>query len=602
MGWEAWFTLGLIAMMIVALERQWGPTDLVLLATLTLLVTVGAVAERWLGKPVALPSPRDAFAGLGNEAVLTVGVLFVVAAGLTATGAVQMLTRPLLLRATTARSAQFRLLLPIALLSAFMNNTPIVAMFLPVIGDLCKKHRISPSKLFIPLSYATVLGGVITIIGTSTNLLINGLLIDAGYPGLKLFDIAWVGLPVATVGMVYLLFFSRRLLPDRKPAIGPGEDPREYSVEMIVEAGSGLVGQTLEAAGLRHLPGLYVMEIERAGQLLPAVASTERLHANDRLVFIGVIDSIIDLQKIRGLKLATNQVFKLDGARSDRVLIEAVVSNTCPLLRQTIREGRFRSVYNAAVIAVARNGQRLRKKVGDIILQPGDTLLLEAHPAFVSQQRNNRDFFLVSTIPGAKPPRHEKAWLSLVLLVLMVVLASMQWLSMFNAALIAAGLLILGRCCTGGEARRSVDWSVLVSIAAALGIGRAMQISGAAPAMAGGFLSLMGSNPWVSLAAVYGVTILFTEVMSNNAAAAVIFPLAMATAARVAPGHPMAFIAAVMIGASCGFASPLGYQTHLMVAGPGGYRFGDFLRIGLPLDVMCGIVTIALAPLIWPFA
>ncbi len=601
MTWEAWVTLVVVAGIVVALITNRVAADLAFFAGLVVLVTIGAIFG---GEH--LPSPAAAVSGFGNEGLITVAVLYVVVCGMVQTGAIALITRPLFGRPRSTLAAQTRIMLPVAGFSAVLNNTPVVAMFMPVVGDLCKKMQISPSKLFIPLSYAAILGGVCTLIGTSTNLVVFGLLQEAtrDMPGgptrMGIFDITWVGLPVAAVGIGFIMLTSRWLLPVRQPPLGIGEDPRQYSVEMVVEPGSGLVGQSIEQAGLRHLPGLYLAEIDRGDQVLMAVAPTERLQAHDHLVFVGVVESVVDLQKIRGLSPATNQVFKLTAPRADRCLIEAVVSDNCPLVGKSIREGRFRNTYHAAVIAVARSGQRIARKVGDIVLRPGDTLLLEAHPSFVDAHRNRRDFYLVSAIDGSAPPRHQRAGLALAILLAMVVATGFEWLSMLNAAMLAAGLMIVTGCCSLTDARRSIDWEVLIVIGAALGIGTAASTTGVAPAFAQGLLNVAGDHPWLALAAVYLVTLTLTEAMSNNAAAALMFPFAMATAHSLQVDF-MPFVIAIMIAASCGFATPIGYQTNLMVYGPGGYRFGDYLRIGVPLDGLVAIVAIGLTPLMFPF-
>jgi di/tricarboxylate transporter len=369
---------------------------------------------------------------------------------------------------------------------------------------------------------------------------------------------------------------------------------------MLVEAGSPLVGQTIEGAGLRQLVGMYLMEIEREGEVIPMVGPEQKLEAGDRLVFVGIVDSVIEIQKLRGLRPATNQVFKLNTPRANRMLFEAVVSDSCRLVGQTIRDGRFRSVYNAVVIAVARNGERVREKIGDIEIRPGDTLLLEASPGFADTHRNSRDFYLVSRLEDSTPPKHERAWISLAILAGMVVAAGTGVLSMLNAALIAGGLMLATRCINGPTARRSVDWQVLLVIGAALGIGRAMEFTGAAAYIADHFITLAGTNPLLALAIVYGLTMVFTEVMSNNASAALMFPIAMATAETLHVS-PMPFLMAIMIAASCGFATPIGYQTNLMVYGPGGYRFSDFVRFGGILNLLTWAVTVAVAPLVWKF-
>jgi di/tricarboxylate transporter len=595
MGWEAWVTIGVVILLMAGLVRNWAQPDLLAVGCLTLLVAIGSFAGT-----DKLPSPKDAVAGFGNEGLLTVAVLFVVVMGLVQTSAMTLITQPLIGIPKTVYGAQTRLAVPVMFLSAFLNNTPVVAMFMPVVDDICKKTRISPSKLFIPLSYAAVIGGICTLIGTSTNLIVNGLIISAGMPSMQIFDLAWVGVPCAIGGLAYLLLTSRWLLPERKSAFNFGDDPRQYTVEMIVEPHGPLVGQTIEKAGLRHLPGLYLAEIERNGEILSAVGPHERLHADDRLVFVGVVESVVDLRKIRGIRPATNQTFKLEAPRTKRCLIEAVVSDRCPLIGKSIREGQFRTRYSAAVIAVARSGKRVEGKIGDIVLQPGDTLLLEAHNDFVQERRNSKDFFLVSRVENSAPPRNERAGLALLILAAMVLSVAMNWIDILPAGLLAACLMILTRCCTGPEARQSIEWPVLVVIGASLGIGKALQTSGAAQVIAQNLINLGAGNPWTVLAVVYAVTMVFTELITNNAAAVLVFPIALSSAQALNVNFTP-FAIAIMIAASCGFATPIGYQTHMMVYGPGGYRFTDFLKIGAPLDLICMVITVCLTPLVFPF-
>ena len=592
-------TLGVVATVIGLLAFSRVAPDVVLLGGLTLLMVVPIhVDGAWR---LGVLSAPEALSGLSNPGLVTVGVLFIVVAGLCETGGVDWLGQRLLGRPRTLVGAQLRIMGPVAGLSAFLNNTPVVAMLIPAVNDWAKRLHLSVSKLMIPLSYAAIFGGTCTLIGTSTNLVVNGLVIEnTDLPALGMFDITWLGLPCALVGMSYLLLAGRWLLPQRTSVISKMQDPREYTVEMLVKPDSPLVGKSIEQAGLRHLPGMYLMEIHRQDEVLTAVSSERHLKANDHLVFVGIVESVRDLHRIRGLKPATDQVFKFDAPRHQRCLIEAVVSDTCPLLGKTIRYGRFRSVYNAAVIAVARNGERIRAKIGDIVLRPGDTLLMEAPRSFAEQQRNSRDFFLVSAMPDSSPRRQDKVWTALVILAAMVTVAALGWLSMLLAAMLAAGLMLMTRCCSVTAARRNVDWSVLLVIAAALGIGRALDQTGTARVIAETLLAVGGENPWVALAVVYGLTTLFTEIITNNAAVALLFPITMATANQLGV-NPMPFIITIMIAASASFATPLGYQTNLMVYGPGGYRFSDYLKIGIPLNLLMWIITVSLAPLIWPF-
>jgi di/tricarboxylate transporter len=589
MTWEAWFAVVTVVAVISLLIFSRYGSDLILMSGLTLLILTGVL-------PV-----KEALSGFANEGMATVGIMFIVVAGLQETGAVAWISQYLFGQPKSVPSAQLRMMLPVTALSAFMNNTPLVAMMIPAINDWARKFQMSPSKLMIPLSYAAVLGGTCTLIGTSTNLVVNGLLIaQTDSPGIGFFDLAWIGVPTALMGIAYTVIASRWLLPARQPAISSLNDFKEYSVEMLVDPNGPLVQKTVEGAGLRHLVNLYLASIERDGQLIVSVTPSDVLQANDRLVFVGAVDSVVDLTKIRGLLPATNQVFKLDAPRTKRSLVEAVVSDSNPLIGKTIREGRFRNLYDAVVIAVARNGERLRTKIGGIKLKEGDTLLLEAKPSFAEQQKNSRDFFLVSRIENSNPPRHDRAIVSMGIMVGMVLLATFSILPIFQAALLAAAGMILTRCITSGQARRSIDWSLLIVIASSFGLGRALETTGAAEAIAGKVLGIAQGNPWLSLAIIYLVTMIFTEIITNNGAAALMFPIALATANTLGVSF-IPFVITIMMAASASFATPIGYQTNLMVYGPGGYKFSDYLRIGIPLNLIAAIVSVLLIPLIWKF-
>ena len=589
MGWEAWVTLGIVLLIFGLLACTRIAPDVILCGGLTLLVTLGVL------------SPAEAIAGLANEGMVTVGLLFIVAAGLRETGGMSLLVERFLSHPRSLWQAQTRLMVPVVGMSAFLNNTPLVAMLLPVVGDWAKRHKFSNSKLLMPLCYASTLGGMCTLIGTSTNLLVYSLMSQVPTMApLGFFDLAWVGIPCAIAGVGFMLLSSPWLLPERRPVLSTLDDPKEYTVEMLVEPGGALVGKTIEQAGLRHLTHVYLMEIVRDGQILPAVSPDVQLYGNDQLVFVGIVDSVVDLQRIRGLIPATDQLFKLTGLRGNRCFIEAVVSSSHPVIGQTIRDGRFRTTYQAVVIAVARHGEHIRQKVGDIVLQAGDTLLLEAHPSFANTHRNSRDFILISTVSDSHPPRHERAWLALGVLFSMVLVVACGWMSMLNAVMLAAGLMIITRCCSTPMARRSVNLQVLVVIAAAFGLARALQSSGAAEAVARLLLGLAGDTPWLALAAVYGITMLFTNMITNNAAAVLLFPIALETAASLAVS-PLPFMIVLMIAASCGFATPIAYQTNLMIYGPGGYHFADYVRLGVPLSLLLWGLTMFLVPYFWPF-
>ncbi len=358
--------------------------------------------------------------------------------------------------------------------------------------------------------------------------MVNGLLVDqVGSPGLRMFDLAWIGLPIAVSVMLFVLIFGGRMLPDREEPLVHDDSMREYTTEMMVEEGSPLEGCSIEGAGLRSLPGLFLAEIERDGAILPAVEPRERLEASDRLVFVGAVESVVDLHRIRGLVPATKQILKLEGARKDRSFFEAVVSNTCPMVGKSVREGRFRTHYHAAIIALARNGERLQGKIGDMVLHAGDTLLLEARPDFINQQGRSRDFLLVSEVGGFHPPNYKGAPAALAIIIGMVVLAASGLLSMLESALVAAGLMILLGCTSGQVARQAPDWQVLIVIATSFGVGAAMQKSGLAGVLADGIIGLSGENPWITLILVFATTALLTAIATNNVAAVLAFPIAL---------------------------------------------------------------------------
>jgi len=577
-------TLGIVLGMVFNVA---GP-DLIMVAALTVLLATGVV------------DPVSALSGFSNAAVLTVAALFVVAAGLRETGGLDFVARRVLGRPGGLGVAQLRLMLPIASMSAFLNNTPVVAMMVPIVSDWSRRVDIHVSKLMIPLSYAAILGGTCTLIGTSTNLVVVGLA-ESRFPEttIGMFEIAWLGLPVTVVGLLFIVLTSRWLLPERAGASSAVDNPREYSVAMRVEGGSPVVGQTIEKAGLRHLPGLYLVMIARDGEQIVAVGPEVHLMAEDVLIFAGIVDSVVDLRKIRGLVPATSQVDKLLEPTANRRLFEAVVGRGSPLIDKSIRESQFRTKYDAAIIAVHRRGERINEKVGDIVLEIGDTLLLETTASFERAHRNGNTFALVSEVRGSAPPRHDRAWIATVILVAMVAANAAGLLPLLTSALLATGAMLVTRCVTGPEARRAMDLRVLVTIAAAFGVAAALDGSGAAAIVASAIVDLATPlGPVGLLASFYAVTAGFATVVGNNAAAALMFPIAAAAAeASGMSVRPMLLV--LMLAASASFATPISYQTNLMVLGPGGYRFTDFFRIGVPLQIVTGVVGVAVAAYLW---
>jgi len=589
MGFEGIAVLAVIGILLVLLITTQLSVDLILLAGLTTLLVFGII------------DAEVALAGFSNEGMLTVAALYVVAAGLKETGAIQRITQRLLGNTENVRTAQAKIMAPVMVLSAFMNNTPIVASFIPALEQWSKKTNIPLSKLLIPLSYAAILGGSCTLIGTSTNLILNGLLIqEPSTQSLGLFEPALIGIPAAIVGFLYLYFIGHRLLPTRGEAYSSFSDPREYTMEMLLQAGSPMVGKSVQEAGLRQLNGGFLIEIHRGQDIISAVSPGQILRESDRLIFTGVVDSMIELQQMEGLQPATNQVFKLDEARHNRSLLEAVVSATHPLRGKSIKEGGFRSRYNAVVLAVSRSGSRLNDKVGDIVLRTGDTLLIEASTTFLQRFRNASDYYLISPIQGVQLPNTSRSSLSLAILIAMVVLAGTGLLSMLQAAFLAAGIMIVLRVIGYSSGIEAIDWRILLAIAASLGLGGALQATGVAELIAEKGFSSTTSQPYLALMITYFITWGLTELITNNAAAVLIFPLALAISQQLGVDFtPFAFT--IIMAASASFSTPMGYQTNLMIYGPGNYRYTDFLKIGLPLNLIIAALTLLLVPKIWAF-
>jgi di/tricarboxylate transporter len=475
-------------------------------------------------------------------------------------------------------------------------------MCIPVVQDFAKRTKIAPGKLFIPLAYAATLGGVCSLIGTSTNLVVNEMWTKSGQETFHLFDIAPVGVPVAIVGIAYIIIAGRWLLPETGKVELASTDPRSYTVEMVV-AGAPIAGKSVEAANLRGLEGLYLAEVARGDEIIAPVEPTTLLQANDRLFFVGDVAAVVQLQKLRGLAPATNQVEKLGRDRFRRFLVEAVVSDASPLLGKTLRESRFRNVYGAVVIAISRNGARIENvKLGTVTLKEGDVLLLETKEAFMNAYGSSREFLLVRRIEDSEPVRHERAPIAGMILLGVILTATFQpfGFEMFHAALLGAGLMIATRCCTGAQARRALNVRMIFVIAGSIALGLALEKSGTAAYFAGQLVAWSQGNMLATIACLYFATFVLTELLSNATAAALVFPIAMQAATAESGGFDPKYAAIiVMIGASASFATPIGYQTNLMVQGPGGYRFSDYMKIGIPLGLVTGVVAVAA---IWFFA
>ncbi|WP_018013670.1 SLC13 family permease [Teredinibacter turnerae] len=588
MDWQGWFTLLLTGTSLLLLVLTRIKPHLVMMAVLTALSSLGILTG------------SEALSGFSNPGLITVAAMFIIACGVHHSGGVDMLVNNVLGTPTTTRGALARIFAPIVLLSGFLNNTPVVATMIPAVHSWARKIKIPASKLMIPLSYTAILGGTLTLIGTSTNLVVNGQYQAlTGEPGFSLFAITPVGLPVALLGLAFMWLFFPHWLPDRskKQAFA---NLREFTLEVAVAPNGPLVGKTVAEAGLRNLQRIYLVEIERQGTIVTAVPSQEILQSNDRLVFAGDTQAISDLLRINGIvpSRENGHSAPLEVDRAERRLVEAVVSPHCAAVGKAIRDARFRDRYGAAVLAVARGGERVKGNLGTIKLAAGDTLLLEARPAFVSRQRYAKDFLLINDL-NEDAPRHERAYMAWAILVGVVAAAGLGVLSMLDASLIGAGLMIVTRCCSVNQAERSLDLPVIVTIAASFSLGAALQKTGVATYIAEAIVTFSFGHAWLMLVLTYFVVALLTETITNNAAAVIMLPIVLEMTEKAGLNNEP-FILALMIAASASFVTPLGYQTNLMVFGPGGYRFSDFTRVGLPMMLFVATATLSLLLLGYP--
>lgn len=584
---DAWLTLAVLAVMVGVLVRDVTAPSVAVIGAVVALLVAGVV------------TPAQAFVGLSNAAPITVAALYVLARAVEKTGAIQPLVVAALGDGRNRRTALARLLVPTAAASSVLNNTPIMAMLVPQVSNWAHRTGQSPSRYLMPLSFAAILGGVVTLIGTSTNLVVSGLLTEAGEPPLSMFELTPVGLPIAVAGVSIVLLLAW-VLPDRSPARADlSEEFREFVVRMMVEAGGALDGRSVEAGRLRNLAGVFLVEVERGGEMIAPVSPQAVLRGGDLLTFVGRADVVVDLHATRGLVSAErNHVAEFDTVRHR--FFEAVLGPASPLVGCSLKNTGFRSRYQAAVVAIHRAGRRIDAKLGGISLLPGDTLLLLSDSGFQDRWRDRSAFLLVSPLGGVTPAVTKKAWLVGVIVAAVVAAAAVGLMPVLNAALVGAFALVMTGVLTPAEARASVDMDVILVIAGAFGLASALEVSGLAAGTSSVVLALFGGWGQVGgLAGVVLTTVLLVSVISNNAAAVLMFPIAMSTAAELGM-HGRPFAVAVAIAASASFLTPIAYQTNIMVYGPGGYRFGDFVRLGLPLAVLVAAATVGLVPIFWP--
>tara|TARA_R110000787_G_scaffold249816_6_gene355422 strand:- start:1842 stop:3626 length:1785 start_codon:yes stop_codon:yes gene_type:complete len=576
-----------LVLCFAGLAKKSNAADAVVIGCLGILIVSGSV------------SLEGGLAGFSNPGVIAIGTLFVVAAGLRDSGAMHLLGTRLLSTPKNERNAQWLVTGPVGLMSSFVNNTPLVALYLPMVKDWAGRHGISPSRLLIPMSYAAIAGGTVTMLGSSTNLVANSALRAhvENDPGLGFLEQAWIGVPLLISVLLYVQFVGRRLAI-RKAPTERLSDARRYSLEMMIDIGGALEGRSVAQAGLRQLAGLYLSEVIREEEIIAPVEPTTVLYGGDRLVFFGDPGNVSDLLRIAGISPPSDKLFSLSAQSRSRHLTEAVISTRSPLVGNTVRDSAFRESYDAAIIAVSRDGSELEGRIGDIVFEPGDTLILDGTPGFAARWTNSRDFLLVRSLDGDQVPVRRRPWLALGAVAAMVLGNAFGLWTVLQGALLAAATMVLARCTTLNKARQSVDWSMLIVIAGAIGIGNSLAENGLLQPIADAAIVAAGDKPRLLILAIFAVAALVTTLVSNAAAVALTMPLALA-AGSGAGLSAHAITITVIVGCSASFATPMAYQTNLMVMGPGGYTLGDFMRFGTPLVLIFGFLAVLLIPIIY---
>jgi di/tricarboxylate transporter len=497
----------------------------------------------------------------------------------------------------------------VAGVSAFINNTPVVVVFLPVVLNLARKMQLAPSKLLIPLSYAAVLGGTCTLVGTSTNLVVNGILVGKGLPGFSMFELGWLGVPATLIGLLYMALLGKRLLPVREmlTAILSEEERREYITEAFVQPESPAVGKTLPEAGLTRAKGIRVLEIVRDGIALYIDPQNVRLKAGDRLILGCRLKGIAHTRRLEGIDLVSEHNLDLEQiAAHEGSLVEAVLTPHSALVGHTVREVNFRQRFRMVVLALHRRGKNVREQIDTLPLQGGDVLLMMGTDQAIDALRNSEDLVLFDR--ARVPTKVQSGRITFVvgLIAAVIATAAFGWIPIEVGAVAACVLVCASRCLKSSDAYASIEWNILFLIYGMLAMGLAMEQTGAAAWIASGVVDGVQTfvpdayKPLAMLAGIYLVTTILTEILSNNAVAAIMAPIALSMAVELGvDARP--FIVAVAFAASAAFATPIGYQTNTYVYGVGGYRFSDFLRFGIPLNIVCFFVALFVIPRVWPF-
>lgn len=599
----------ILVVVILAFFREWGSPDLVALAAMGSVLFLGILPL----KDVVVDGEvieRGLLSVFSNGAPITIACMFVLSAGLERTGAIDAMGK---FFSRVAGKSEIRVLLVmmtmVAILSAFVNNTPIVVVFLPIVLSHARSVGLRASKLLIPLSFASILGGTCTLTGSSTNLIIDGVAQELGQKPFGMFELTKLGLVYAVVGFLYLLLIGRKLLPNRSllSELIDSEVSREVLTQFQVEPGSPLVGKTLVETLLKEYPKSQVLEVRRRGRSLSTPLNELIVHEKDRLLITVHGEGFKQLKEQEGLRFAGQEHLNLTQLETRELkMIEGIIGPRSEMVGKTLQEIGFRRNYGINVLAIHRQGVNLKADFNSVRLAFGDTLFMEGPPDAFSRLQKQRDFVSISDTPELKVNR-KKVWIGTAIALAFVLGASFKILAIPALAILAALAMILSRCLTAQQAYEAVQWNIVFLIFGMLALGLAMDQSQAAQQLVNGIMLIFGDfSPYVILAVVYLLSSTLTELISNNAVAALLTPIIVGIAAKVTMAgemgvDPRPFIVAMMFGCSASFATPIGYQTNTYVYGAGGYKFTDFPKVGIPLNLLLWVVASILIPLLWPF-
>ena len=582
---DAWITIAtVLGMFSILLFTKWR-SDIVFLGAIGVLYVTGVL------------DAKEAFSGFSGTSVVTVGVLFVVVAGLTHTGVLQCIVKYLLGTPNSYSKAVTRLMLPVAVLSSFLSNTTVVTLFVNIVKIWSKKLGVSPSKLLIPLSYASGMGGVCTLIGTPPNLIISGLYEEKTGEAMNILTTTIPGLFCLAVGVLSVIAM-RRLLPDRKAPESAFESTGDYTVELRVPSDNPYIGQTLGEAGLYHIKCGSLIEMHHFDETPLPITEDEPLMGGDHLVYAGQIDELIDLAYSHKLVSADHHVFSYNEIDNNCLMRTAVITFGSTLIGKTIGGSSFEKDNNVTLAAVSRRGERIKEAPRNVVLQAGDTLLFVCPKKInlkTSSLEHDLHFFDSDEVPNIG----YGTLISTVIMIAMVALSALGVMPLLQCAFLAAAAMLICRCCNMEQAMRAINWDILMVFAGSAVLGLAIQKTGIAEWMANGILDVCGTNPIVVMIAVCFVGTFITEFISNTAAGAMFFPI-MYEAAEKLGYEPFPFLVALMVSVSSSFATPIGSPTHMLVYGPGGYRFSDFMRIGLLMNLIILAANILIVNIVYP--